>query len=110
MLIPVGIDLGTTFSVIACYRNDRVEIISDGYGQRVIPSVVYYEPGTGKVFVGREAYENSTRCPLNLIKGITNTFFLLLTIVYKKYYAQYCSARGRKSLFFILDRKFRFRL
>jgi len=38
--IIVGIDLGTTNSCIAIWRNNNLEIIPDEYGNRTIPSVV----------------------------------------------------------------------
>lgn len=69
MPYPVGIDLGTTFSAIACYRNDRVEVISDGYRKRLIPSVVYYDPVSGEVSVGKMALYKSREYPLNLLRG-----------------------------------------
>lgn len=36
----VGIDLGTTNSLIAVLRNDRIEVIPDGEGRSLLPSVV----------------------------------------------------------------------
>lgn len=70
MPIPIGIDLGTTFSVIACYRNNRVEIISDGHSKRLIPSLVYYDPESGETFVGHLAYAKSPEFPPNMLRGI----------------------------------------
>ncbi|MHB1606190.1 MAG: molecular chaperone DnaK [Leptospirales bacterium] len=36
----VGIDLGTTNSLIAVLREDRIEVIPDGEGRKLLPSVV----------------------------------------------------------------------
>lgn len=65
----LGIDLGTTYSCIAYYDGSRHVIIPDNNGDRIIQSVVYFDPENGKVFVGEEAYRRSVKCPMNLIKG-----------------------------------------
>ncbi|MEW5982721.1 MAG: Fe-S protein assembly chaperone HscA [Acidobacteriota bacterium] len=50
----VGIDLGTTNSLVAFVRNGAPEVIGDESGDRLLPSVVSIDAG-GTVFVGREA-------------------------------------------------------
>lgn len=69
MPTPIGIDLGTTSSIIACYRNGRPEIISDSFSKRSIPSVVFYDPETGYPSVGQLASLQSPKCLKNLIIG-----------------------------------------
>ena len=50
----VGIDLGTSNSCVAIYRNGQVEIIPDEYGHKIITSYVAYTV-TGKRYVGHDA-------------------------------------------------------
>ncbi|KAF4524084.1 hypothetical protein B566_EDAN013976 [Ephemera danica] len=56
----VGIDLGTTYSCVAVYKDSRITVIRDEDGNKLIPSVVAFESdGEGiKRLVGREATEN----------------------------------------------------
>ena len=42
--IAVGIDLGTTHSLVACVRNGVAECLPDNDGQVILPSVVRYLP------------------------------------------------------------------
>jgi molecular chaperone DnaK len=50
----VGIDLGTTNSVVACMRDGRVHVLADEQGNRLLPSVVSFHPN-GDVLVGYAA-------------------------------------------------------
>ncbi len=52
----LGIDLGTTNSVVAVADGTRVQVLVDGEGNRLIPSVVSFHP-QGDVLVGYEARE-----------------------------------------------------
>jgi molecular chaperone DnaK len=53
----VGIDLGTTNSVVATLRGEQVEVIPDPEGRRLHPSVVSFLPDGSRVF----AYEAVAR-------------------------------------------------
>ena len=53
--VAVGIDLGTTHSVIAFLRDGRPVAIEDGEGRSVIPSVVAYGQGLQVGHAAREA-------------------------------------------------------
>ncbi|KAI5640834.1 hsp70 protein domain-containing protein [Phthorimaea operculella] len=60
----IGIDLGTTYSCVAVYRNGRPEVIANALGNRVTPSVVSF----GKErLVGDAAKEKETQNPENTI-------------------------------------------
>jgi molecular chaperone DnaK len=52
----VGIDLGTTNTVVACVRDKRVQVLADEHGRRLLPSVVSFPP-TGEVLIGHPAKE-----------------------------------------------------
>lgn len=45
----IGVDLGTTFSVVAFNQKKSVRIISDNYGNVLFPSVVSYVSPTGRI-------------------------------------------------------------
>src|SRR5271155_437694 len=54
MSAVVGIDLGTTNTVVACVRDGRVRVLADERGNRLLPSVVSFHP-SGDVLVGHAA-------------------------------------------------------
>jgi molecular chaperone DnaK len=62
----IGIDLGTTNSVVACLRGNRVEVIPDEDGNRLHPSVVAFVPN-GDVMVGHAARARRHVDPRNTI-------------------------------------------
>ena len=59
----IGIDLGTTNSLVACFRNGKAEIIPNRLGENLTPSVVSVD-GKGTVYVGRSAKERAMLYPL----------------------------------------------
>jgi molecular chaperone HscA len=58
----IGIDLGTTNSIVAHVRDGRPVPITTCDGTPLLPSVVYYGP-EGVVYVGRTAQSYATRAP-----------------------------------------------
>ena len=60
--IPVGIDLGTTFSVVAFLTDSgKPEIVPNDYGDMLTPSAVLFHEG--QVMVGREAVRHAADYP-----------------------------------------------
>jgi molecular chaperone HscA len=66
--LAVGIDLGTTNSLVATVRSGDVDTLPDATGQHLLPSVVHYaEFG---VCVGQVAQQKSITDPLNTIVSV----------------------------------------
>lgn len=63
----VGIDLGTTNSLIACFRNGEPELIPNRLGSFLTPSVVSVDEN-GTLLVGETAKEYGILHPLNTAK------------------------------------------
>ncbi|KAK9741053.1 hypothetical protein RND81_03G078500 [Saponaria officinalis] len=61
----IGIDLGTTYSCVAVWRHDRVEIIPNDQGNRTTPSCVAFTDS--ERLVGEAAVNQATKNPLNTI-------------------------------------------
>jgi molecular chaperone DnaK len=69
MGVAVGIDLGTTNTVVGVVRDGRAVTLADEGGRRLIPSVVSFHP-TGKVLVGEAAKERRIIDPTNTISSV----------------------------------------
>ena len=61
--IAVGIDLGTTHSLVAAVRSSSAECLPDEQGRVLLPSIVHYAPG-GAVEGG---YEATLSRPANVV-------------------------------------------
>lgn len=64
--IAVGIDLGTTHSLVASVRNGVAECLPDAQGRVILPSVVRYLSGGGRQ-IGFEAQEALALDPENTV-------------------------------------------
>ncbi|UAW63540.1 Fe-S protein assembly chaperone HscA [Mycoavidus sp. HKI] len=67
--LAVGIDLGTTHSLVAAVRNGVSEVLPDLDGALLLPSVVRYL-ATGKPQLGRLAKEQAALDPKNTIVSV----------------------------------------
>ena len=63
--LAVGIDLGTTNSLVATVRSGDVNTLPDSAGSHLLPSVVHY--GENGIEVGLAALQYSVADPLNTI-------------------------------------------
>ena len=64
--LAVGIDLGTTHSLVATVRSGLPQVLPDEAGRRLLPSVVHYA-ADGVASVGDAARALAARDPLNTI-------------------------------------------
>jgi molecular chaperone HscA len=69
MAKPVGIDLGTTNSLVACHVEGQVQVFPDGEGRRLLPSAVHYGSDEDPV-VGHEALLSASDQPLDTIQSV----------------------------------------
>jgi len=65
----VGIDLGTSNSVVAVVQGNKAHVIPDSKGSRIHPSVVSFHP-KGTVLVGHEAARRRVIDPANTIYSV----------------------------------------
>ncbi len=66
---PIGIDLGTTNSLVAYVQNERPVVITDCDLESLVPSVVQYEEN-GEVVVGRRAAALAAEHPRDTIVSV----------------------------------------
>jgi molecular chaperone HscA len=67
--LAVGIDLGTTNSLVATVRSSMSTVLQDDHGHSLLPSVVRYMPN-GNVVVGHEAQAQQSTDPVNTIVSV----------------------------------------
>src|SRR5260370_14335601 len=65
----IGIDLGTTFSLVASVEHSQSRIIADEHGERLVPSVVGFTP-KGELLVGTPARTQYVLEPDSTVKSI----------------------------------------
>ncbi len=66
---PIGIDLGTTNSLVARVRDGRPLVIQDCNGKSLVPSVVHYDE-RGGVIVGEDAQRRAAESPNDTIVSV----------------------------------------
>ncbi len=66
----VGIDLGTTNSLVAFTGEGGPEVIRDERGNALVPSIVYYDTEQGQLLVGDEARERLITEPRKAIYSV----------------------------------------
>ncbi|MCG5031730.1 Fe-S protein assembly chaperone HscA [Mesosutterella sp. OilRF-GAM-744-9] len=66
--LAVGIDLGTTNSLVATVEDGKPRVLVDEQGKALLPSVVRYFPD-GSVEVGEKALESAAQDPANTISS-----------------------------------------
>ncbi len=67
--LAVGIDLGTTNSLVATVRSGMSTVLQDEHGHALLPSVVRYLPD-GQIAVGHEALAQQSKDPVNTIASV----------------------------------------
>jgi molecular chaperone HscA len=67
--LAVGIDLGTTNSLVATVRNSIPEVLNDEEGRSLLPSIVRYLPN-GSAHIGHKAQAAQTTDPRNTIVSV----------------------------------------
>lgn len=81
--LAVGIDLGTTNSLIATVRSGQVDILLDEKDRPLVPSVVHFEPEM--VMVGYEAEQLASQDPCNTIISVKRLIGRSLSDVQQRY-------------------------
>ena len=67
--LAVGIDLGTTNSLIAAVRSGQADVLPDQNGQSSLPSVVHYKQN-GEIEIGHQAKADAASDPQNSIVSV----------------------------------------
>ncbi|WP_368544725.1 Fe-S protein assembly chaperone HscA [Enterobacter soli] len=81
--LAVGIDLGTTNSLVATVRSGQAETLADEQGRHLLPSVVHYQQ-QGHV-VGYDARANAARDPANTISSVKRMMGRSLSDIQTRY-------------------------
>ena len=66
---PIGIDLGTTNSLVARVRDGKPVVVTDCNAEKLVPSVVHYDP-RGRVIVGIDAQRLAVDFPRETIVSV----------------------------------------
>ncbi len=67
--LAVGIDLGTTHSLVASVRSSVAEVLPDELGRHLVPSAVLYQ-ASGAALVGVDALAQQAQYPLDTLVSV----------------------------------------
>ena len=81
--LAVGIDLGTTNSLVASVRSGQSVILNDEQDRSLVPSVVHY--GVAEKTVGLEAFEQASLDPKNTVISVKRLIGRSLADVQSRY-------------------------
>ncbi|MEF1217562.1 Hsp70 family protein, partial [Photobacterium damselae] len=81
--LAVGIDLGTTNSLVAAVRSGVPEALSDEQGRTILPSVVHF--GLEDTLVGHEARAIAQQDPTNTIVSVKRLMGRSLADIEQRY-------------------------
>ena len=70
MSVIIGIDLGTTNSLVAVCENGQPRVLKGSFGEEIIPSVLHWEENSKSVTVGTKAKALKLRDPLHSISSV----------------------------------------
>ncbi|MDR7344853.1 molecular chaperone HscA [Pantoea alhagi] len=81
--LAVGIDLGTTNSLVATVRSGQAETLPDAQGRDLLPSVVCYQ--AQQSYVGWEARQQAAADPVNTISSVKRLMGRSLADIQQRY-------------------------
>ncbi|QTF07520.1 Fe-S protein assembly chaperone HscA [Brenneria izadpanahii] len=81
--LAVGIDLGTTNSLVATVRSGEAQTLTDGEGRDLLPSVVYYHAEGHEV--GWAAREKASGDPANTVSSVKRMMGRSLADIRQRY-------------------------
>ncbi|PIJ52316.1 Fe-S protein assembly chaperone HscA [Erwinia sp. OLTSP20] len=81
--LAVGIDLGTTHSLVATLRSGQAETLPDDHGRHLLPSVVHYQKTTRSV--GWQARQQAAQDPVNTISSVKRLMGRTLSDIQQRY-------------------------
>lgn len=95
--IALGIDLGTTHSLVAYQASDRIEWITDQHDHSLVPSVVYYNHDS--VLVGKQAVVQGLESPRNTIRSAKRALGKTLSDINPQFFANTLVDKGQQVAF-----------
>ncbi|MGI8490137.1 Fe-S protein assembly chaperone HscA [Pectobacterium sp. S5] len=81
--LAVGIDLGTTHSLVATVRSGEAQTLADSYGRDLLPSVVHYRHDSHSV--GWDARDNAARDLENTVSSVKRLMGRSLDDIQQRY-------------------------